>query len=226
MEDTPDLLWLLGSEEFSDFVTVSVGTDDSLDAYNPASVDNYYTLMQRQERHVKRSLAECRQREIEWLSTLTTTSYFISKSPSRGLSTRLLLELLVSFSSTLKQFQRSYMRTVSLRYAAAMETRHHYRGQSRAACLIIPNLRSNRYILAPFSVQSSRAQAFSHGRASTYNSDKMNSCSCHAFLPHPAGISTCYSLKQKECSKTLYGALMLECPCSCVPVCAFVHAND
>ena len=67
VEDTPELIGLLNSEEFADFVTVTSGVDNSLDEYNPVSVDNYYTLMQRQERQVKRSVTECRKKGIEWL---------------------------------------------------------------------------------------------------------------------------------------------------------------
>lgn len=46
VEDTPDLLGLLASEEFADFVTVTSGMDNSLDAYNPLSIDNYYTQVE------------------------------------------------------------------------------------------------------------------------------------------------------------------------------------
>jgi len=67
VEDTPELLALLSSAEFASFVTVTTGSDNSIDEYNPHSPDNYYTLMQRQERQVRRSVAECRQRGIDWL---------------------------------------------------------------------------------------------------------------------------------------------------------------
>lgn len=67
VEDTPELFDLLSSDEFRDFVTVTSGSDNSVDAYNPHSPDNYYTLMQRQERQVKRSVAECKQRGIDWI---------------------------------------------------------------------------------------------------------------------------------------------------------------
>jgi len=68
VEDTPELVdGLLASEEFRDFVTVTSGSDNSIDAYNPHSPDNYYTLMQRQERQVKHSVAQCKQRGIDWL---------------------------------------------------------------------------------------------------------------------------------------------------------------
>jgi len=67
VEDTPELLPLLDSAEFKDFVTVTTGEDNSLDTHNPNSSDNYYTLMQRQERQVRRSVQSCRQAGIEWL---------------------------------------------------------------------------------------------------------------------------------------------------------------
>ena len=67
VEDTPELLPLLDSAEFKDFVTVTTGDDNSLDTHNPNSSDNYYTLMQRQERQVRRSVQSCRQAGIEWL---------------------------------------------------------------------------------------------------------------------------------------------------------------
>ena len=52
VEDTPELLPMLASDEFADFVTVTTGKDNSVDTHNPNSHDNYYTLMQRQERQV------------------------------------------------------------------------------------------------------------------------------------------------------------------------------
>ena len=67
VEDTPELLPLLASEEFADVVTVTTGNDNSLDTHNPTSSDNYYTLMQRQERQVRRSVKECRAAQIDWL---------------------------------------------------------------------------------------------------------------------------------------------------------------
>jgi len=67
VEDTPELLPLLRSDEFADFVVVSTGNDNSLDTHNPNSHDNYYTLMQRQERQVKSSVQKCREQGIEWL---------------------------------------------------------------------------------------------------------------------------------------------------------------
>jgi len=67
VEDTPELLPLLQSEEFADFVTVSTGKDNSESTHDPASADNYYTLMQRQERQVRRSTAECRANGLDWL---------------------------------------------------------------------------------------------------------------------------------------------------------------
>ena len=54
-------------EEFADFVTVTTGNDGSVDTHNPNSTDNYYTLMQRQERQVRRSVQECRGAGIDWL---------------------------------------------------------------------------------------------------------------------------------------------------------------
>jgi hypothetical protein len=67
VEDTPELIPLLRDEEFADFVTVTTGNDNSLDTHNPSSADNYYTLMQRQERQVRRSVQESRVAGIEWL---------------------------------------------------------------------------------------------------------------------------------------------------------------
>lgn len=67
VEDTPELLPLLATDEFADFVTVTTGSDNSLDTHNPSSSDNYYTLMQRQERQVHWSVAECRKAGIDWL---------------------------------------------------------------------------------------------------------------------------------------------------------------
>ena len=67
VEDTPELLPLLASEEFAEFVTVTTGNDNSLDTHNPNSSDNYYTLMQRQERQVRRSMAACRGNGFDWL---------------------------------------------------------------------------------------------------------------------------------------------------------------
>ena len=67
VEDTPELVPMLASDEFADFVTVTTGNDNSLDPLNPHASDNYYTLMQRQERQVRRSVAECRARGITWL---------------------------------------------------------------------------------------------------------------------------------------------------------------
>ena len=58
-EDTPELLELLDSDEFRGFVTVTSGED--------ASPDNYYTLQQRQEAQVRRSLKLCRVQRIPWL---------------------------------------------------------------------------------------------------------------------------------------------------------------
>ena len=46
------LLPMLANDEFADFVTVTTGNDNSVDTHNPNSADNYYTLMQRQERQV------------------------------------------------------------------------------------------------------------------------------------------------------------------------------
>ena len=59
VEDTPELLELLDSDEFRGFVTVTSGED--------ASPDNYYTLQQRQEAQVRRSLKLCRVQRIPWL---------------------------------------------------------------------------------------------------------------------------------------------------------------
>ena len=67
VEDTPELLPLLHSDEFADFVTVTTGNDNSVDTHNPTSSDNYYTLMQRQERQVRRSVAESRAMSMDWI---------------------------------------------------------------------------------------------------------------------------------------------------------------
>jgi len=67
VEDTPELLPLLHSDEFADFVTVTTGNDNSVDTHNPTSSDNYYTLMQRQERQVRRSVAESRAMTMDWI---------------------------------------------------------------------------------------------------------------------------------------------------------------
>ena len=67
VEDTPELLPVLAQEEFADFLTVTSGNDNSLDTHNPNSADNYYTLMQRQERQVRRSVAESRTMGLDWL---------------------------------------------------------------------------------------------------------------------------------------------------------------
>ncbi len=67
VEDTPELLPLLNSDEFAGFVTVTTGSDGSLDTHKVDSADNYYTLMARQERQVRRSMALCRERGYDWL---------------------------------------------------------------------------------------------------------------------------------------------------------------
>uniref|UniRef100_A0A7S4C407 Glycosyltransferase family 92 protein n=1 Tax=Chrysotila carterae TaxID=13221 RepID=A0A7S4C407_CHRCT len=67
VEDTPELLPLLDSDEFAGFVTVTTGDDNSLDTHNPNSPDNYYTLMQRQEEQVRRSVVSARRMGIQWL---------------------------------------------------------------------------------------------------------------------------------------------------------------
>ena len=66
VEDTPELLALLETPEFSDFVTVTAGSDRSEDTHKPKSENNYYTLMERQERHVRASVLEARKRDIDW----------------------------------------------------------------------------------------------------------------------------------------------------------------
>ena len=66
VEDTPELLALLETPEFSDFVTVTAGSDRSEDTHKPKSEHNYYTLMERQERHVRASVLEARKRDIDW----------------------------------------------------------------------------------------------------------------------------------------------------------------
>ena len=67
VEDTPELLPILESEEFADFVTVTTGNDGSISTHDPNSQDNYYTLMQRQERQVRRSVQESRRMGIDWI---------------------------------------------------------------------------------------------------------------------------------------------------------------
>lgn len=67
VEDTPDLVPCLATDEFADFVTITTGNDNSVDTHNPNSSDNYYTLMQRQERQVRTSVQECRRLNIDWL---------------------------------------------------------------------------------------------------------------------------------------------------------------
>ena len=57
----------LQSGEFADFVTVTTGNDNSMDTHNPNSTDNYYTLMQRQERQVRRSVQESRRMGLDWV---------------------------------------------------------------------------------------------------------------------------------------------------------------
>lgn len=66
VEDTPELLALLETAEFADFVTVTAGSDRSEDTHKPKSENNYYTLMERQERHVRASVLEARKRDIDW----------------------------------------------------------------------------------------------------------------------------------------------------------------
>ena len=67
VEDTPELVKLLATPEFADFVSVTTASDLSEDALRPDSQDNYYTLMARQERQVRRAVSECRALGIDWL---------------------------------------------------------------------------------------------------------------------------------------------------------------
>ena len=46
---------------------VTTGSDGSLDTHACQSKDNYYTLMQRQEVQVRRSVAACKGKGISWL---------------------------------------------------------------------------------------------------------------------------------------------------------------
>ena len=67
VEDTPELLPLLASPEFAPFVTVT-----HVSEHNPqqnSQNGNYYTLMERQEAQVLRSLDECPRHGIDWLSS-------------------------------------------------------------------------------------------------------------------------------------------------------------
>jgi len=81
VEDTPDLIPLLESPEFSDFVTVTTGNDNSLDTHNPNSKDNYYTLMQRQEIQVRRSVKSSRLMGIAWLFHVDDDELLYFKEP-------------------------------------------------------------------------------------------------------------------------------------------------
>lgn len=65
VEDTPELLPLLASAEFAPFVTVTHVS--AHDAQKDAANGNYYTLMQRQEAQVRRSLDACPRHGIDWL---------------------------------------------------------------------------------------------------------------------------------------------------------------
>lgn len=65
VEDTPELLPMLASAEFAPFVTVTHVS--AHDAQKNSANGNYYTLMQRQEAQVRRSLDECPRHGIDWL---------------------------------------------------------------------------------------------------------------------------------------------------------------
>ena len=65
VEDTPELLPLLASAEFAPFVTVTHVSEHN-ELNNPKN-GNYYTLMERQEAQVLRSLDECPRHGIDWL---------------------------------------------------------------------------------------------------------------------------------------------------------------
>ena len=65
VEDTPELLPLLASAEFAPFVTVT-HVSEHTEANNPKN-GNYYTLMERQEAQVLRSLDECPRHGVDWL---------------------------------------------------------------------------------------------------------------------------------------------------------------
>ena len=82
VEDSPELLVLLGTPEFSAFVTVTnlSDKDDSRDEERRqqqqqplppgAQVQresNYYSLIERQERHIRRSTQLAKQKGIDWL---------------------------------------------------------------------------------------------------------------------------------------------------------------
>lgn len=65
VEDTLDLLPMLASPEFAPYVTVT-----HVSEHNPLQSSqngNYYTLMERQEAQVLRSLEECPRHGIDWL---------------------------------------------------------------------------------------------------------------------------------------------------------------
>ena len=67
VEDTPELMPLLESEEFDGFLTVTTGCDNSQQWNATSTPDNYYTLMQRQEVQVRRSVITAREKGIHWL---------------------------------------------------------------------------------------------------------------------------------------------------------------
>jgi hypothetical protein len=81
VEDTPELLPVLLSDEFADRVTVTsdpCGTGHELD-------DNYYSLMARQRRHVRHSLRACRVRAIDFLIHIDDDELLHFKTPFAAL---------------------------------------------------------------------------------------------------------------------------------------------
>jgi len=80
-EDTPELLPLLDSPEFRDYVTVTTGCDNSVDTHKVVSKDNYYTLMQRQEVQVRRSVKAARQMGIHWIFHIDDDELLHFKEP-------------------------------------------------------------------------------------------------------------------------------------------------
>jgi len=63
VEETPDLLPLLQSDEFAPIVTITITTSE----HDSIVRDNYYSLMDRQEHHVRSATDAARARGIEWL---------------------------------------------------------------------------------------------------------------------------------------------------------------
>ena len=68
VEETPELLPLLTSDEFADFVHVSHVSSEEDDARPHTGGDgNYNSLMRRQEAQVRRGLREAARDDVDWL---------------------------------------------------------------------------------------------------------------------------------------------------------------